>query len=63
MSAGIINIQLGCEDCTFANAYGQDCKHGLMFPVLAFMAGYKTCPNFKAKTTEQINEQLKLKNE
>ena len=52
---------MGCDDCRYANAHGQDCKHGLLFPVLALMAGYKHCPNFKNKTREQIEEQIILK--
>lgn len=61
MAAGNINILLGCEDCTFADAYGRGCEHGLLFPVLTLMAGHKHCPNFKPKTTYQIKEQLNLK--
>lgn len=56
-----VNFQMGCEDCRFANEHGQDCKHGLLFPVLALMAGYDRCPNFEKKTREQIEEQLRLK--
>lgn len=56
-----INWYIGCEDCTFADAYGRDCKHGALFPVLLLMANKKECPNFQKKTTEQIQEQLKLK--
>ena len=56
-----INLQIGCEDCRFANEHGQDCKHGLLFPVLALMAGYERCPNFVPKTCEQIEEQLRQK--
>ena len=52
---------MGCEDCRFANEHGQGCKYGLLFPVLALMAGYERCPNFKGKTREQIEEQLILK--
>ena len=60
MTAYNINLNIGCEDCTFANAYGQGCKHGLLFPVLAMVAGYERCPNFERKTSEQIKEQLSI---
>lgn len=62
MAAGIVNILVHCEDCRFADAYGRDCKHGLMLPVAVLMSG-KNCPYMEKKTTEQIEEQLKLKNE
>ena len=61
MAALNINLYIGCEDCTFADAHGRDCKHGALFPVLLLMAKKRHCPNFQRKTTEQINEQLKLK--
>lgn len=51
---------MGCEDCRFANGHGQNCKHGLLFPVLALMAGYERCPNFENKTREQLEEQIRL---
>ena len=60
MSALNINMYMGCEDCTFADAYGRGCKHGALFPVLLLMANKKECPNFQKKTTEQLEEQLKL---
>lgn len=53
-----INWYIGCEDCTFADEYGRDCKHGALFPVLLLMANKRECPNFQRKTTEQIKEQL-----
>ena len=56
-----INLYIGCEDCTFADAHGRDCKHGALFPVLLLMANKSKCPNFKPKTAGQIEEQLKLK--
>lgn len=56
-----INLRLGCEDCRNANVHGQDCRHGLLFPVLAVMAGYEMCPNFEKKTTEQLEEQLRTR--
>lgn len=59
MSAQSVNIMMGCEGCTFANAYGQGCKHGLLFPVMALMAGYERCPNYKPKTREQVEEQIR----
>lgn len=40
-----------CEDCTFADAFGRSCKHGMLFPVMVLMAYgdvYK-CPNLKKK--------------
>lgn len=54
-----INLHIGCEDCTHADAYGRDCKHGALLPVLLLMAN-KECPNFQRKTPGQIKEQLKL---
>lgn len=61
MAQGNINLLMGCEECRFADAYGRDCKYGLLFPVLAMMADYNRCPNFLPKTTEQLKEQLKIK--
>lgn len=49
-----------CEDCTFADAFGRSCQHGMLFPVMVLMAYgdvYK-CPNFEKKTIEQISEQI-----
>ena len=54
-----INLHMGCEDCTFADAHGRDCKHGALFPVLLLMANKRECPNFQRKTAEQIKEQLR----
>lgn len=62
MATRSINMAIGCEECTHANAYGQDCDYGLMFPPLVFMGGFDKCPNFKPKTTEQLEEQLKNEN-
>ena len=57
MAAENINLIVKCDQCTFADSQGCGCKHGLMFPVLVFMSG-KECPNFKTKTTEQLEEQI-----
>ena len=54
-----VNWYIGCEDCRFADEHGRGCEHGLMFPVLLLVAGKRDCPNFKCKTREQIEEQLK----
>lgn len=56
-----INWYIGCEDCTFADAYGRNCEHGALFPVLLLLANKKECPNFQKKTIAQLEEQLKLK--
>ena len=56
-----VNLQMGCEDCRFADSRGLGCTHGLLSPILALMAGRERCPNFKGKTKEQIEEQLKMK--
>ena len=61
MAARDVNIMFRCEDCTFADEYGRGCKHGLLFPVLLLMAGHDRCPNYKDKTREQIEVQLRLK--
>ena len=57
------NINDRCEGCTFADAYGRDCTHGLFFPLFVMMSygDMWKCPNFKQKTTEQLEEQYKLK--
>lgn len=57
-TAGNINLIVKCDQCTFADAHGCGCKHGLMFPVLVFMSG-KNCTNFEPKTTEQLEEQIR----
>lgn len=60
MAARSINIMYRCEECTFADAWGRGCEHGLMFPLLLLMGNYKSCPNFKGKTNAQLEEQRKL---
>lgn len=54
-----------CEDCTFADAFGRSCQHGMLFPVMVLMAfgDVYQCPNFQKKNAEQIQEQIRLKNE
>ena len=59
---GNINLEVGCEDCRFADAFGRSCEHGLMFPLLVFMNGMKECPNFKKKTLEQLEEKWRRMN-
>ena len=61
MAARDVNIMFRCEDCTFADEYGRGCKHSLLFPVLLLMANKQSCPNYKDKTREQIEEQLRLR--
>lgn len=63
MAIASINDIVGCYDCKHADQYGRDCKYGLMFPVMLAMAGSSKCPNFKRKTTEQIEEQIKHESE
>lgn len=53
---GNINLEVGCENCRFADARGMNCEHGLMFPILVFLNGMSECPNFKKKTMEQLEE-------
>lgn len=64
MGYRIINEEINCVDCTYANVYGTGCKHGLLFPVMVKMGilegKLKSCPNFKMKTEQQIKEQLEL---
>lgn len=57
------NVNRRCEDCTFADAFGRSCKHGLLFPVMVLMTyGYiYKCPNFENKTKEQLEEKIKAK--
>lgn len=57
MAAGNLNLEVGCESCTHSDWCGRGCAHGLLFPVLVFMAGYDECPNFEKKTIEQLKEQ------
>ena len=59
MSTGNINILVRCDECRHADAYGRGCEHGPMMPVLVFMSG-KSCENFEGKTSEKIEEQLKI---
>ncbi len=59
-SVASVNLIMGCEDCKFADAFGRSCEHGVMFPVLAMMAGYKECPNFEKKTLRQLQERYDL---
>lgn len=56
-----INIMYRCDDCRYADEYGRNCQHGMLFPILLLMAGKRSCQNFENKTTEQIEEQLRLK--
>lgn len=57
------NINSMCEDCTFADEYGRACAHGLMYPVMVMISfgDMGRCPNFKAKTNEQIEQQLEAR--
>lgn len=56
-----INLHYRCEECSAANAWGTGCAHGLLFPVLLRMSGAESCPNFRHKTREQLEEQIKLR--
>ncbi len=56
MAACDISILLNCENCKFADEFGRDCKHGLLFPVMLVMANKTDCPNFEKKTLEQLRE-------
>lgn len=53
-----------CEDCTFADAFGRSCQHGMLFPVMVLIAfgDVYQCPNFQKKNAEQLQEQIRLKN-
>lgn len=44
-----INTYYNCETCDAADKHGNDCKHGLLFPVLLIMAGKTKYPNYKFK--------------
>ena len=63
--AAAYNVNGRCEDCTFADAYGRSCKHGLLYPlaVLIKFGSVYNCPNFKQKTAEQIEKQIRLREE
>ena len=61
MAAGYIHIMYRYEDCRYADEYGRSCQHGLLFPILLLMSEKQTCPNFENNTTEQIDEQLRLR--
>ncbi|WP_181976326.1 hypothetical protein [Phocaeicola plebeius] len=45
-----------CEDCTFADAFGRSCQHGMLFPVMVLIAfgDVYQCPNFQKKNAEQL---------
>lgn len=60
--ASTYNVNRRCEDCTFADAYGRSCEHGLLYPlaVLIKYGDVYKCPNFKQKTAEQIEKQIRL---
>lgn len=58
------DVNQRCEDCTFADAFGRDCKHGMMFPLLVLLSYgdvYK-CPNFQKKTSDQLIQQNEIRN-
>lgn len=52
------NVNLMCEDCTFADSYGRGCSYNLLLPVLLVVEG-KKCGFFKPKTREQVLEQIR----
>lgn len=56
MNAVNVNLVVRCVDCTFADAFGRSCKHGLLVPLVVLMNGIE-CPNFKFKSQEQIKDQ------
>lgn len=58
-----VNFQMGCEDCRHADARGMNCIYGLLFPVLALMAGYERCPNLEKKTLDQLEEKWRIEHE
>lgn len=62
MAVANINLTMGCENFKYADAFGRDCKHGLMFPILALMAGYKECPNYEKKSLKQLQERYEVLN-
>lgn len=63
--AAAYNVNGRCEDCTFADAYGRSCEHGILYPlaVLIKYGDVYKCPNFKQKTAEQIEKQIRLREE
>jgi len=60
-----INIQIkyNCENCRFADEYGNNCKHGLLFPVLLLMNRMETCPNWECLTKRQLEERAEQSRE
>lgn len=47
-AAGNIQTMYGCESCKEASdSQGRGCKCGLMFPILLFLNGMTSCPNFE----------------
>lgn len=54
-----INLHYRCEECAEANSWGTGCTYGLLFPVLLKMSGAENCPNFRHKTREQLEEQIR----
>lgn len=47
------------------NVNGRSCEHGLLYPlaVLIKFGSVYNCPNFKQKTAEQIEKQIRLREE
>ena len=60
MAVGVINELTNCDRCRFADSWGRGCQRNLMRPlVIWMMSGSTKCPDFKPKTTEQIEQQTK----
>lgn len=60
MAVGVINELTNCDRCRFADSWGRGCKRNLMRPlVIWMMSGRTKCPDFKPKTSEQIEKQIK----
>lgn len=60
MAVGVINELTNCDRCRFADSWGRGCQRNLMQPLVIWMMGGRTkCPDFKPKTTEQIEQQTK----
>lgn len=57
------NINVKCESCANADAFGRQCLYGDLFPVLWLMVNGDmfSCPNFEKKSLEQLNAQREVK--
>lgn len=61
MSVSCIQDIFKCDTCKYAsNEFRFECKHGLLFPLLLFIAEKQSCDNYELDV-EKIKNQLKTK--